>query len=191
VRRAAAALLAGLIAVGMASAVLARDEKRPDVRVALMAGGRCGKPADSLPVLVTARNIRPGDVAGDVVVCVSSTGDAARLSLAVTELVDLDPGCSDGEAAVDTSCGGGRRGELSPSLVQQVAVGACPEQGIDGALERRLAALTSNPLVLRDRVRRTELLCVRLRLIYRPADADTAVSQSDRTTWRYTFALTG
>jgi hypothetical protein len=190
VRRAAAALLAGLIAVGVASTVLAGDEPRPDVRVAQLSGGRCGKPADSLPILITARGIRPGDVAGDVVACVSSTGDAGRLSLAATELADLDPACSAGEDAVDPSCGGDRPGELSASLVQQVAVDACPAQGIDGALERHLPALAASPLVLRDRLRRNELLCVRLRLLYRASGFAAIGSQSDRTAWRYTFVLT-
>lgn len=189
-RRAAAALLAGVIAIVASSAVLAGDDPRPDVQVARLDGGRCGKLADSLPVLITAQGIRPGDVAGDVVVCVSSTGDAGRLTLAATELVDVDPECSEGEAAVDSSCGGSRRGELSPSLLQQVAVDACPAQGIDGALERRLPALTASGLVLRERLRRNELVCVRLRLVYRPSDSEAVVSQSDRTLWRYSFSLT-
>ena len=189
-RRAAAVVLAGLIAVALASTVPARDEKGPDVKVALLVDGRCGKPADSLPILITARGIRPGDVAGDVLVCVTSAGDAGRLRLAATEVVDLDPACSQGEAAVDASCGGGARGELSPSLVQQVAVRDCPANGIAGALERGLPALASSPLVLRDRISGRDLLCVRLRLLYRASASDAVVSQSDRTTWRYSFSLT-
>jgi hypothetical protein len=192
VRRTAPALLGALGALAAivgTSSVLADDGKRPNVRVGMFSGGRCGKLADSLPTLVARSGLRPGDAVADVVVCVANGGETGQLSLAVSELVDVDLACSDGEASVDTSCGGNRLGELSPSLVQQAVTGSCASLAVDGAPERTLATLALTPLLVRERLRRNDTICIRLRLLYRAPNTAAFASQSDRTTWRYVFLL--
>jgi hypothetical protein len=192
----------GVIAVlaaaslGGVSTVAAHDDDRDDVevRVAKLVNGRCGQLSGSLPALISRTGLRPGEVAGDITVCVENHGDdTALLSLRVTELVDVDPACSGTEPTRDSSCGGGKRGELGPSLVQQVGLGSCPSVPSDTnhKLDRRLPALQASSLTLVDRLRRKEVVCVRLRLRYEPPDANAAIaSQTDRTTWRYVFAGT-
>lgn len=193
-RPALAAILATALAVGVAPFVGAHDTHGPDIKVALVAAGRCGTPADSLPVIVAKAGARPGDVVGDVTVCVTSRGDPLLtvLSLRAVELVDLDSACTGGEAAADTTCGAGRRGELSSSLLHRIGLGSCPSVA-DARLvpRRRLSELAGSSLLLA-LMRRSELLCVRIQLRYDPSDGTaTVASQSDRTTWRYAFSLTG
>lgn len=181
-----------VVALLAASSVGAERSDGPDVRVATLTDGRCGDFADSLPALIGHTGARPGNAVGDVTVCVTNAGGEGRLSLRVVELVDVDPACTGEEATLDRTCGGGRRGELSPSLLQQVGVGECPAgpPTTTPALDRRLPALRSGPLVLVDRLRRDEIACVRLRLLYEPPDTAASVtSQTDRTTWRYAFGL--
>jgi hypothetical protein len=189
------AVLAAAASLGVVSTVGADDDRdEPDVKVAKLTDGRCGKHADSLPVLISRTGARPGEVVGDVTVCVANSGDdAALLSLRVLELVDVDPACTGAEPTRDTTCGGGKRGELGPTLLQQVGLGACPSipPATDPTLDRRLPALQASPLVLLDRLRRGQLVCVRLRLRYEPPDSGASIaSQSDRTTWRYAFTVT-
>ena len=194
VRRGLAAIFATSLAVGAVSFAGAHDSQGPDIKVATVSGGRCGTPADSLPVLVAKSGARPGEVVGDVTVCVTSRGDPpwTVLSLRAVELVDVDGSCTGSEAAVDTTCGAGKRGELSASLVQQVGVGACPAVADARLVTRRgLSDIGTVPILL-GLMRRSELLCVRVRLRYEPANAAAAAaSQSDRATWRYAFSLTG
>jgi hypothetical protein len=187
--------LATVVALGAVAAVAADDDddNGADVKVAKLSNGRCGKLADSLPVLVSRSGVRPGEVVGDVTVCVANSGeDAAQLSLRVSELIDVDRACTGAESTRDTTCGANQRGELSPALLQQVGLGACPSvpSASNPALDRRLPALQASSLVLADRLRRKEVVCVRLRLRFEPPDSDAAIgSQSDRTTWRYGFTL--
>ena len=189
-------LLAAALSLGAVSAVRADDDDddgKADVKVARLADGKCGKLADSLPVLVSRAGARPGEVVGDVTVCVANSGGTARLSLRALELVDVDPACTGAEPTRDTSCGGSRRGELSPSLLQQVGLGACPSVPpvTDPALDRRLPALQASTLILVERLRRGQVVCVRLRLRYEPPGPDAGIaSQSDRSTWRYAFTVT-
>lgn len=188
------AVLAAAVSLGAVSAVGADDDDdEPDVKVAKLSNGKCGKLADSLPVLISRTAARPGEVVGDVTVCVANSGDdTARLSLRVLELVDVDPACTGAEPTRDTSCGGRKRGELSPSLLQQVGLGACPSvpSTTNPTLDRRLPVLEASSLILLERLRRNQLVCVRLRLRYEPPDLDASIaSQSDRTTWRYVFTL--
>ena len=190
------AILVAAVSLGAVSAVDAHDDDndKADVKVAKLVNGKCGKLGDSLPVLISRTGARPGEVAGDVTVCVANSGDdAALLSLRVLELVDVDPACTGSEPTRDTSCGGGKRGELSPSLLQQVGLGPCTSvpPTTNPTLDRRLPALQASSLVLVERLRRNQLVCVRLRLRYQPPDADASTaSQTDRTTWRYAFTLT-
>jgi hypothetical protein len=185
------AVLVAAVTLGGVSTVAAHDDRDDvDVKVATLANGRCGTLADSLPALISRSGARPGEVAGDVTVCVANDGDeTALLSLRAIELVDVDPACTGAEATRDPTCGGGKRGELSPSLLQQVGLGACPSApGISPTLDRRLTTLQASSLELADRLRRKQVVCVRLRLRYEPLDAAAGIaSQSDRTTWRYAF----
>lgn len=187
------ATVAAAVCLSVASPLGADDDGRADVKVATLADGRCGKLTDSLPALISPSGTRPGEVAGDVTVCVANRGDGdGPLSLRVLELADRDPACTGAEPTRDTTCGGGKRGELSASLLQHVGLGACPSvpSAADPTLERRLPALQASSLILVDRLRRSQVVCVRLLLRYEPPDADAEVaSQSDRTTWRYAFTL--
>ena len=182
------------LALGAVSTVSAHDDDDDDaeVRVAQVANGKCGKLTDSLPALISRTGLRPGEVAGDVTVCVENRGDDAALSLRVIELVDVDRACTGEEPTRDSSCGSGKRGELGASLLQQVRLGACPSvpSGTNPALDRRLPNLQSS-LGLVARLRRKQIVCVRLRLLYEPPNSNASItSQSDRVTWRYAFTLT-
>jgi hypothetical protein len=191
----AIAVLAAAVSLTGISTVRADDDDNDaDVKVAKLTSGRCGKPADSLPVLISRAAAAPGEIVGDLTICVTNSGDGpALLSLRALELVDVDPACTGAEPTRDTTCGGGKRGELSPSLLQQVGLGACPSvpAATDPALDRRLPALQSSSLVLVDRLGRRQIVCVRLRLRHEPPHLDAGIAgQSDRTTWRYVFTVT-
>ena len=189
------AMLVAAVALTGISAVRADDDDDDgtDVKVAKLANGRCGKLADSLPVLISRTGVRPGEVVGDVTVCVANSGEeAGLLSLRALELVDVDRSCTGAESTRDTTCGGSRRGELSPTLLQQVGLGACPSvpSATNPTLDRRLPGLQGSSLVLIDRLARKQVACIRLRLKYEPPDEGAGVvSQSDRATWRYAFSL--
>jgi hypothetical protein len=197
IRRQTILALVALVALTAVAAVRADDDddnNKADVRVAKLANGRCGKLADSLPVLISRREARPGEVVGDVTVCVANSGDeAGALGLRALELIDVDRSCTGAEGTLDTTCGRGQIGELSPTLLQQIGLGACPSvpPATNSTLDRRLPALRSSSLALVDRLPRRQVVCVRLRLRYEPPDLDASIaSQSDRATWRYAFSLT-
>lgn len=188
------AALALVVALGAVAAVAAHgDRDDADIKVAKLLNGRCGKLADSLPVLISSTGAKPGEAVSDVTVCVANSGDgAALLSLHVLELVDTDPACTGTESTLDTTCGGTQRGELSPTLLQQVGVGKCQSvlPATNPAFDRRLAPAPASSLILVGRLARKEVVCVRLRLRYEPPDSDAGIaSQSDRATWRYAFNL--
>lgn len=191
-RPAIAATLALILTLGLVSLVGAGSKDRPDIKVALVSDGRCGTPADSLATVMTKAGARPGDVVGDVTVCVTSRGDSAlsQLSLRADELVDVETACTGTEATLDKTCTVRGRGELSASLIDKVGIGDCPSVGDARLVTRsRLSDLASRSVLLA-LMRRNQLLCVRVRLEYTPDDSAAAiVSQSDRTTWRYAFTL--
>jgi hypothetical protein len=185
-------VLAALALGGVSTVAAHGDEEQPEVKVSLLANGRCGHLEESLPALVTRTGIRLGETAGDVTVCAANTGaDEAVLTLRATDVVELDPRCTGEEAAADATCGRGERGELGASLLQQVALGPCPAVPVTTTLARRLTELDSEPLLLASRLTPDQLICVRLRLRYEPVDGAAALaSQSDRTFWRYAFTVT-
>jgi hypothetical protein len=185
--------LAFLLAVGAASLVGAKSDQGPDIKVALTAAGACGREADALPVLVTSAGAKPGDVVADVTVCVWSRGQSSSLlTLRAVELSDVEVACTADEGAVDTTCGAGRQGELSASLTHQIGIAACPSVGDARLLvQRRLSDLAAAPVAL-GIMRRNDLVCVRARLRLEPGNPTAAArSQSDRSSWRYAFSLTG
>lgn len=194
IRGAALLALVAAFALGVASSVGAHDDDDRDVevKVSKVVNGRCGDLEDSLPALVASTGLAAGDVAGDVTVCVANTGEEdVLLTLRATDLVELDSRCTGEEATVDATCGWARRGELGPALLQELGVGSCPAPGVAPALARRLTELAAGSLVLFERLREQQLVCVRLRLRYEPPSAAAAVaSQSDRTFWRYAFTGT-
>ena len=194
IRAGMVAVLIAALALGAVSALAAGgSDDTVEVKVSRLVNGRCGHLEESLPALITANGIGPGGFAGDVTVCVANTGDGdVVLGLRATDLVELDPRCTGSEAATDATCGRGEAGELGPSLVQQVGVGACPSLPEPSpALDRRLPALQADPLPVLERLREGQLACVRLRLRYEPPDAAAAAaSQSDRTFWRYALTVT-
>jgi hypothetical protein len=185
---------AGLAAlVIMTTVASAAGDGEPDVKLALRTDGGCGPFADSLPVLVSESGVAWGDTVADVTVCVSVLGaQGGSLVLQAEELVDVEVACTGDEALVDASCGDGRAGELSDSLIQQVGIGGCRRNpATKHAWSRPLSDLSTDPLLLAQRLKDDQLFCVRLILRYEP-DADaTVASQSDRTTWRYSFTLSG
>jgi hypothetical protein len=191
--RPAIGVLVCLLAVAVLGAPSAASggDPKPDLQAAVFSGGGCGAFGDSLPVLVTRANIRPGEIASDVSVCLKVIGaDGRDVSLTVIELVELDISCTGDERTLDRSCGGLARGELAASLVQRVGVSPCAAAPppTDPALERRLPILRDEALTLMTRLRRGELACVRLVLVYEVTGPPAAVvSQSDRVTWRYAF----
>jgi hypothetical protein len=189
-------VLVCLLAVALLGAPSAASggDPKPDLQAAVFTGGDCGTFGDSLPVLVTRANIRPGEIAADVSVCLKVIGvDGRQLSLTVGELVELDVSCTGDERTLDRSCGGLARGELAASLVQQVGVAPCAATPppSNPALERRLPTLRDSPLTVMTQLRRGDLACVRLILVYQVTGPTQAVvSQSDRVTWRYVFSVT-
>jgi hypothetical protein len=192
-RVALAIALAGIVAVGGAPLVGARSDQGPDIKVALISDGRCGKQADALPVLVAATGTKPGDLVGDITVCIWSRGGQTLtlISLTAVELLDVEGACTGDEAAVDTTCGAGQQGELSASLVHQIGTGICPSVSDARLLvQRRLSDLAASPVAL-GLMGRNDLVCVRMRVRLQTADPSVAArSQTDRSSWRYAFSLT-
>lgn len=205
-----------LVALGLAAAAAtlnvrtaaADDERRPLLKVAVYASGKCGKFADSLPTLVSRTGSRPGDPVSDLTVCVTNDGRRdGSVSLSITERSELDIGCDGQESLDDSTCGSRGRptemvlprvvvtsfgsGELGTSLLQRIGVGGCtsPPPVVSPAAGYRLPDL-ERPVGLAGRLRPGQVLCAHLVLSYSPVDTRAGVvSQSDRTTWRYVFGI--
>lgn len=195
-RRLLFGLLAGCAALLVTGSAANADgdrhhREKPDVELALRVDGRCGPFADHLPPIVIESGVAVGDRIGDVTICVRNRGDGdATLLLHVIELVDVDVGCTGDEALVDVSCGAAGWGELSDSLLQRVGIGSCRQNpAFKSKWNRSLAELADRPLVLTGDLDDDERVCVRLQLRYVGGPDDGVVTQSDRTTWRYSFAL--
>lgn len=196
-----AALAAALVLSTGVGTVLADGDSAPrgmELKVALQQAakpGKCGKPSDALPPLAVAGQVRAGTVVLDATICLRNTGGRSGMaSLGVLELVDSDPTCTGDEAEVDATCGDDRRGELAPSLVQDIGVdGKCGKAApaIQPSLRRGLDTLPAEPVTLATVVKPHEQICVRLVLSYLPPDPTAATrNQSDVVTWRYEFRLT-
>lgn len=181
------------VAAYAAQALAANKARGPQLEVALFADGVCGKYADSLPTLMSATGVEPGDTVGDVTVCLFNDGDSdGRVTLTVTDRSDLDIGCDGQEPTYDDTCGKRRAGELGPDLLQQTGVGGCelPPPAVSAESDRRLPDLEKQALNVAPRLRPGQVVCAHLVLIYSPPDLGARIlSQSDRTTWRYVFTI--
>ena len=184
-----AAAVAVIVLGAIGTAASARDPDAPDLKVAIRTDAGCGAFADSLPPLVTD-TAAAGETVADLTLCVQSVAATGRLlTIGVEELVDVDAACTGDEASVDASCGAGI-GELSGSLVQLVGAEPCRRNPRpDTMWERSLPQLSTTQLQLTRRLHEDRLLCVRLVLRYEPDAAASVVSQSDRTSWRYSFTV--
>ena len=190
-----AAATAGVVVVTIlaSSASGAPAPKQPNVQLAPRTGSVCGAFVDELPPLMATSDVAAGTTVADVSVCIRNAGTAdGRLALGAIELSDTDPECTGDEDSVDSSCGGGAAGELSPRLVQRAGVDSMCRTAppTDPTLDRTLAQLAASPVVLASRLMKGKQLCARLVLRYEPDAAGTVAGQSDRTTWRYAFTLT-
>lgn len=158
------------------------------LEVAIAEKGRCARFADAADGIVAVTDAGPGDQSPVTRLCLKTAG-RARVHLGIRDLVDLERGCTGGEASVDPTCGAGAPGELAGSLVQLLSV----EQRCftDAPLTRHpLPALAETPLdlgVLDDQ----RVVCVVLAARYDPATAEAAhAAQSDRAEWRYVLRVT-
>lgn len=190
-RRLVVAAGAALIVMGaIGTAASARDPDVPDLKVAIRTDAGCGPFEDSLPPVI-ADTATAGATVADVTLCVQSVDATGRsLTLGVEELVDLDAACTGDEASVDASCGADGVGELSGSLVQLLGAEPCRRNPRpDTEWQRSLPELSATPLQLTRRLHEDRLFCVRLVLRYEPDDEARVTSQSDRTSWRYSFTV--
>jgi hypothetical protein len=195
--------LAGLIApftdratTGANSIESGARAKEVDLQLAPYAPATsCGPFADDLATgVISASNVQPGEGTGPGSggtagrACVKNAG-SSTVSVAFTALdvSDVDTACTGDEAAVDTSCGNGGAGELSPQLyVGFDVIDIATTLSLGSATSRLgLLATTSAPLV--------ELAPGQVALLnaywsYSPATADDpAIAQSDQATWRFAF----
>jgi hypothetical protein len=158
----------------------------------------CGPFTDDLATgLISASNVQPGDSTLGTTgpgVCVKNAG-ASNASVAITALdvSDVDTACTGDEAAVDTTCGNGGAGELSPHLVigfhdaAGFLGGECtappPIPGVASPLDV-LAATSTQMFALAP----GQVACLRSSWAYQPTTAsDAAVAQTDQATWRFAF----
>lgn len=162
-----------------------------DLKVALRGPRGCGTFADSLPALVTASGLQPGDVTPATVVCLRNKGGmAGQAFLSVIDLATRDDACSSGESAVDQTCGEGLAGELQGELVQEYALLRKCRDTPGQSSSTPFAGLSQSPLAL-GRIGAKNTRCVALRIAY-PAGSGPAeaAAQTDSVTWRYAFDLT-
>jgi hypothetical protein len=185
-------LVVGGVLLGTRTTEATGNQPRPDLQVALSERGRCGPFADRLPTLFAAVGLKPGDRTRIVEICLRNRGAAAgRLTLGVTDRLDLDLVCTADEPALDPECRLGRPGELGRNLV--VLAGPRPGCGNAApAIEAGLVALETSPALLNADLRRDRTDCLSLQVEYRPAsDAEAIASQTDNVFWRFAFQLTG
>jgi hypothetical protein len=132
-------------------------------------------------------------------VCVRNAGSSTvSVTFTALDLTDVDTACTGDEAVVDTSCGNGGAGELSP----QLSVGFMPTEcetglptGVAAVLRLDVLArpgsstalpsgVDGSPLVLAQ----GETACFDSRWSYGPTTADApTVAQTDQATWRFAF----
>jgi len=140
----------------------------------------------------TAANVTPGYATADQPFCVRNVGSQpVTLSALATELVDVDTACTGDEAAFEDTCGGDKAGELSAVLrITYAVIGNCVDgSGGSGPQAMALADNATAPADL-GALAVGQTRCYRVSLAYpttTPADA-VQRAQSDRSTWRITFA---
>ena len=153
----------------------------------------CGAFVDDLTTgLFSMADAGPGDGASGHV-CLRNAGDEpVAVTTRAFELVDVEVGCSPGEAeAGDTTCGEGD-GELSYMLIVSFGAVDCAAPSLSDPTQAGLADMTSIAWHLVDRLDPAAVVCVRLDLSY-PIDtaaANADLAQSDQTTWRFAFDVT-
>ena len=161
-----------------------------DIKVALKTDKGCKTPfLDSLPTLVSAAELQPGEVTPATVVCLRNQGGAkASASMSVIELVGRDDACTGGESQVDETCGSGLAGELQDVLVQEfVLLDKCTDPVV-GFVPVPFAGLAATPLTIGP-IGRNDTRCVAIRLRHAQGPGVEA-AQTDSVSWRYAFQLT-
>lgn len=123
-------------------------------------------------------------------VCLKNVGSrTVDLTVTVLDLVDTDDACTGDEAALDTTCGGGQAGELSPHLQVGVFDADCAIG--DGSFlgYTRIGELPNFPFSLPS-IAAGEVGCVLFRMEDVAQGDDVTKSQSDTSTWRFAFDAT-
>lgn len=166
-----------------------------DLQVARAGAAGCGPWADQLPGLVDVQDARPRALSTLTFVCLRNVGtQKGHVQLGVADLSDTDIACGPDEGQVDSTCGGGRAGELGASLRQGVLAAGCRDDGKHRTVSAGAPALLSlqvSPIAVASDLRGNDVRCVALVTAYLPADERTAhAAQSDRTTWRFSFSIT-
>lgn len=186
-----ALVLGAGIGTGTTLAAGSGQPRQADLKVALFDNGRCGSFSDTLPAVITRPEIKPGDRVSDLTVCITNSGRTdGAVGLSIIERAEDDVTCDGEESVHDPTCGSGQVGELGSSLAQRIGVGACTTPiNISAAHDRWLPELET-AVALLPRIRPRQVICTRLVLDYSPAAAmEDVVTQSDRTSWRYSFSI--
>ena len=138
--------------------------------------------------------VQPGWGSPDTVYCLQNAGAAPiDLSLAVTDLLDLEVACTGDEGALDLSCGPGFEGELSPLLDISTSPIECDTAIVGPGRGDSFGALTQNATALPGDATLApgEVACWSIRIRYPdliPAEM-VQRAQSDSVNW--TFVFTG
>lgn len=162
-----------------------------DIKVSVRTDKGCkGAGADSLPALVSATGLGPGEVTPTVVVCLRNQGGGrATASMTVIELVGRDEACSGDESQVDSTCGSGLVGELQDALVQEfILLDKCGDPATTEFASVPFDGLAAEPMRIGP-IGRNDIRCVAIRL-RQTNDARGVAAQSDSISWRYAFQLT-
>lgn len=162
-----------------------------DLKVAVRTGESCRDLRDRLPVLVTESHLEPGTATSPVEVCALNRGSSTgRLTLGISEVTQQDPVCTGEEAAVDTTCGKNRAGELAGSLVVLVAHQPGCQGPFGATTSLAFVDLATTPAVIAPAMKTNERHCTALALEYSPSTVEAgAAAQTDLVRWRYAFDL--
>lgn len=152
----------------------------------------CGPFSEELATgLFTASNVGPGYGSGTKHFCVRNVGSQpVNISALATELVDVDVTCSGDEAEFDETCGGDKAGELSGVLRITYQAIRCTDGGSAGDLQNQILNQNASTPAILGSLAVGQTLCYFVGIAYPSATPADAVqgAQSDRATWRITFA---